>query len=307
MDNQINITLFNDGGNPYRELLETFLKLPIGGTDEVFELFSSLPGAIYCEGPNPMERFVYVPGTRKDRVLLTAHADTVWDERYGVKPVEQEDPKLVFGIYCSPSTDYGVGADDRVGCAMLWGLCNSGHSILVTDGEERGKIGARYLRECHKKLFREINRTHSMILSLDAPGSECYRMDDLDNSGKFRDYLEAKLEIKEGFMKDSSDLDILCGSVCGVNLGVGFVNPHRNTALFFVSGWNIMYRRLYSFLEEEHPRFPISTKAKLGRRLKKRFPRVAGILGKIKRVWFKGAAAACLRRIKRKPGPKVNE
>ena len=56
MENNINLAVFNEGGNPYRDLLETFLKLPVSGADEVFELFASLPGAIVCEGEKPMEK-----------------------------------------------------------------------------------------------------------------------------------------------------------------------------------------------------------------------------------------------------------
>jgi hypothetical protein len=37
----------------------------------------------------------------------------------------------------------GLGADDRVGIAMIWMMRKSGHSILITEGEERGGIGAK--------------------------------------------------------------------------------------------------------------------------------------------------------------------
>ena len=299
MSNEFNMTLFNDGGNPYRDLLEAFLKLPLGGTDEVFALFASLPGAIMKEGKGPMQRFVYIPGTRKDRVLLTAHADTVWDERYGVAPIEPEDPKFMAGIYYSSSPQHGIAADDRVGCALLWGLRNCGHSILLTDGEENGKIGARYLRKYHKRLYREINRTHRMILTLDAPGHNCYLLNQVDYTDEFREYIEENLKIVQGTMSGGSDLEILCGKLCGANLGVGYVNPHRNTEMFFVSGWNELYRKLYDFLQNEHPRFPTSKKARFKRKLARLLPLPARVWRKLRRDGFKATAAAVWRRIKR--------
>jgi hypothetical protein len=304
MANESNMTAFNDGGNPYRDLLETFLKLPLGGTDEIFALFSSLPGAIFKEGKHPMERFVYIPGTRKDRVLLTAHADTVWDERYGVAPLEPIEPKCAISFYFSASYKHGIGADDRVGCAMLWGLRNCGHSILLTDGEEKGKIGARYLRKHHKKLYREINRTHRMILALDAPGSSCYLLNQVDYTSQFRDYIEDQLAITHGLMGGGSDLEILCGRICGANLGVGYINPHRNVEMFIIQGWNDLYRKLYDFLQKEHPRFPINKRSRFKHGLIRTFPLPARVYHKLRREGFKATAAAVWRRLKGKPRPK---
>ncbi len=300
MENNINLAVFNEGGNPYRDLLETFLKLPVSGADEVFALFASLPGAILYEGEKPMERFVYIPGTRKDRILLTAHADTVWDERYGVEPFEYTDPRFVMGIYLSSVPGRGMGADDRVGCAMLWGLRNSGHSLLITDGEEKGKIGARYLRKRHKKLFREIQRTHRMILTLDAPGSNCYLLDQVHASEAFSAYIEEKLQIAPGVMHGGSDLEVLSAKLCGANLGVGYVNPHISSVMFFVRGWNELYRKLYAFLEEEHPRFPISKRVRFRRRLARMLPLPARVYRKLKKDGFKATVTAVLRRVKRK-------
>ncbi len=304
MSNGFNMTTFNDGGNPYRDLLETFLNMPLGGADEIFDLFSSLPGAIMREGKKPMERFVYIPGTREDRILLTAHADTVWDERYGVEPIEPIEPKYALGMYFSASTKHGIAADDRVGCAMLWGLRNCGHSILLTDGMERGKIGARYLRKHHKKLYREINRTHRMILALDGPGSGSYLLKQDGYTNEFRGYIEEHLTVRYGLMRGESDVDILGGSLCGASLGVGYVCHHRNSEMFFVNGWNELYRTLYSFLLEEHPRFPTSKKVRFRRRMARMMPLPARIYRKLKKEGFKATVAAVWRRLKGKPRSK---
>ena len=128
------------------ETLLEFLSLPISDSKPVMKLFESLPGAIaHYDGGK--RNFVYVPGTRKDRVLLVAHADTVWHKEYG----NPQDAKVTYenGVYASTDPNCGIGADDRAGCAMLWALRDCGHSLLVVDGEEKGKHGAKYLRDSY--------------------------------------------------------------------------------------------------------------------------------------------------------------
>ena len=64
------------------ETLEKFLRCPLYDGSEVLQRFRALPNAQYFEGKNPLERYVYVPGRRKDRVLLLAHADTLAQTRF---------------------------------------------------------------------------------------------------------------------------------------------------------------------------------------------------------------------------------
>ena len=119
-----------------KELILEFLSYPLDSGDEIFDRFAALPNAIAKKGGKPFERFVYVPGNRKDRVLLVAHIDTVWDKDYqkfgNNKP---HNHRVVFenGIFSSGEETCGIGADDRAGCAMLWKLKDSGHSILILD------------------------------------------------------------------------------------------------------------------------------------------------------------------------------
>ena len=54
-----------------------FLNYGLSNPNEVFEKFLTLEGAKSYEH-NITINCVYVPGTRKDRVLLVAHADTVF-------------------------------------------------------------------------------------------------------------------------------------------------------------------------------------------------------------------------------------
>ena len=151
-----------------KELLMTMLSLDLTDSAPVLYLFSELPGAVpHLDGGK--NNFVYVPGNREDRVVLVAHADTVWDSFYfktgylsdiysdsnNIKkdhlPV-WNDGKIRQGGWES----YGLGSVDRAGCAMLYLLQNSGHSLLITDGEEHGQIGAHYLMDHYPEIGNEL-------------------------------------------------------------------------------------------------------------------------------------------------------
>ena len=135
-----------------KAILDQFLNIPITSSQEVFEKFAQLPGAVWRKGDKALQQFIYVPGTRQDRVLLSAHADTVWDAAYG-NP-QKAEVQYADGVYSSGSEKCGIGADDRAGCALVWALRDSGHSLLILDGEEKGKVGAKYLRKSYKVVLR---------------------------------------------------------------------------------------------------------------------------------------------------------
>lgn len=253
--------------------LESFLSTDLRSGDEIFRRFASLPGAVVCTGEKPLQRFVYVPGSRENRVLLNAHADTVWDNAYA-------NPQTAVisyadGVYASANPACGIGADDRAGCALLWELRHSGHSLLLTDGEEKGKQGAKFLRK-HKKLMREIN-THSFILALDAPGNGQCLYNQVDHTPAFMEYITDKLGFTEGPGKGGCDLQYLCHKICGVNISVGYENCHRPQERLVVAHWYNTLEKLTAFLMQDHPRFPIHK----GKRL-------LSLLGKIK--WYAARA-----------------
>lgn len=267
-----------------RALLESFLRLPLADSDAVFRRFSSLPHAVEGIGSHPMERYLYIPGKRQDRILLVAHADTVWKACGDGGPSAPTEFKLSGDTYHSVNPVRGIGADDRAGCAMLWALRDSGHSLLLLDGEEDGKIGARFLRRHAPRLFREINRTHRMMIALDAPGTHTCIFDQVDYTPAFRAYVETKLRISQGNLGGGSDLQFLCHKICGVNYGVGYLGHHTPGEMLSFSGWSSAYRELRSFLEKEHPRFPIHKRSRVKRNLRRllRLPR--RVCGKLKRT-----------------------
>lgn len=251
------------------DLLNCFLNVPLTETDELFLVFSSLPNAVQGIGEKPKERYVYVPGVRSDRLLLVAHADTVWDTSY--QKTENADAGIVFekGVFHGSNPKVGIGADDRAGCAMLWALRESGHSLLLLDGEEKGKIGARYLKESNPGLFCEINR-HRFMIELDTRGNELCLFNQVDYTEKFKNYILENLNLKEeSANKGGCDLQVLCHNVCGVNIAVGYYNQHSASEFLRLEEWERAYAQLGEFLKKSHQRFPISKKKRFAKNIKK--------------------------------------
>lgn len=266
--------------NENMQILEEFLNMPIRNGDGVFEKFRALPGVVSADSGKPFERYVYLPGIRKDRILLVAHADTVWDEKYGGN--YKNTVQFADGFFRSTNPSCGIGADDRAGCAMLWALRHSGHSLLLTDGEEKGKIAVKYLRKKHRALFRELNR-HRFMLALDWQGTGGCLYNQVDNTDAFKRYVTSILEFREDQAKGGCDLQFLCHRICGTNVGVGYHNYHRPGEYLSLSEWENTLTRLRSLLEKEQPRFRIS----LLRRGRTQFLRGKRFLGKIlRKMWI---------------------
>lgn len=231
-----------------------FLNVPIDNADKIFECFAALPNAIYNCGNNPLERYVFIPGTRKDRIVLVSHADTIWDKSYTSINVENHNIIFENGIFKSSNPDYGIGADDRAGCALLWALKDSGHSILITDGEEKGKIGANFLKTQNAKLFKQLNQ-HRYMLELDWKATNCSLFNQVDNTKKFKKYIESDLGFVDSKLKGGTDLQILCRNICGANLGVGYHNHHTNKEFLVLSEWENTLTVLREFLAKPQPKF----------------------------------------------------
>lgn len=250
----------------YKSVIDNFLNVSISDSTDIFKLFLDIPDSIYKYSNNAFERFIYIPGKRQDRVLLVAHADTVWDKRYG----KNAESIVVFedGVYRSDNPDCGIGADDRAGCAMLWALKDSGHSLLILDGEEHGKIGAKYLKKQYPELFKEINR-HQYMIEFDWRGTGGCLYNQVDYTNKFLKYITDNLGFVKEDKKGGCDLQILCKDVCGVNVGVGYYNQHKSTETLVIDDWINTYNAVSAFLEKPQPRFPISKTRRISSTLKR--------------------------------------
>ena len=229
-------------------VLERFLDMPVSSPDRIFEIFGKLDGAVEKKGEGK-QRYLYVPGTRKDRCLLLAHADTFFDTAYGYAPMEHEVIRGE-GRYYGNSDLCSMGADDRCGCAMLWLLRKSGHSLLILDGEEHGQVGANFLKDSDPELMDEIN-AHSFMLQLDRRNSSDYRVYDLPVTDEFRKYVEAETDYALAEGKGRTDIIPLCRDICAVNLSVGYYNEHTPQEYVTIDEWKHTLELVRKMLAKE--------------------------------------------------------
>ena len=214
--------------------LKRFCSFSIRSSLDVLKVFADLPGAI-CHLDGDKNNFVYVPGTRKDRVLLVAHADTVWDEQYKQGAYEQELLEK-DGVLYGKNKLCGIGADDRSGCAILWLLRNSGHSLLITDGEEIGCIGSRHIANNYPELFDELN-SHCYMVQFDRRECDNYKVYNLPVSYEFIDFIEKSTGYYDAGRNASTDIVVLCRDICGVNLSIGYYKEHTPNEIIKIEEW----------------------------------------------------------------------
>lgn len=242
---------------------------------EVLDLFAALPSAIRSGSD-----YVYIPGTRTDRILLVSHADTVNQRVYGVQntPATQPNPPNItwMGDVCSlvkfwrddkenkkvyDSSNWGkechaLGADDRAGCAMLWQLKDMGHSVLITTGEESGLHGAR----AAARILKDELKRHAFAVEVDRRGDRQCVFYDIATEA-FKSYVvgmmsEFDAEETDWFeaLGSSTDIKHICDEIriCGVNLSAGYVGEHGGTEMLFLGAWQHTRDALKKFLKMEH-------------------------------------------------------
>lgn len=156
--------------------------------------------------------------------LLTAHMDTVHKET--VKNVHRNtlDGDIIL------SSPQGIGGDDRGGVFiirhLLPKLIASGirPAVLFCEDEEIGGIGSG--KFCRTEFITELSDLNFLI-QLDRANSHDAVFYDDDNQD-FHKYVTRVTGYKEaqGSFSDISNLCPACG-VSGVNLSVGYYNPHR--------------------------------------------------------------------------------
>ena len=228
------------------EVLREFLALP-HRAEPVLEKFADLPGAVKKTG-GAREGFVYVPATRQNAVLLVAHADTVADDDEIELDEDEETIRNRRGI---------LGADDRAGCAMLWQLRNTGHGLLVTDGEERGGLGTAFLTTAFEDIYDEINRRYNFMIQIDRRGSgdfKCYNV----WTEEFRAYVVGMTGFAEPDRRSFTDIVGLCRDICGVNLSCGYYREHTPDEYLVKEDWRYTLWRLRTWLAEDViPKFPL--------------------------------------------------
>ena len=212
-------------------------------TEEVLEIFAKLPSAQKIGTGD--EQFVYIPGNRKDRVLLVAHADTTHTKKV--------DIGYYNGMYLSRDDQVGIGADDRAGCNILWKLKDLGHSLLIPNAEEKGCKGSRFLMQ--SKEWAEEMAKHQFAMQFDRKNAKNLVMYDV-GSDPFTKWLEAEML---GYKKEfgtSTDIKVLLDktkhkdyiSPCGVNVSIGYYNEHTPTEHLKIKEWNSTLSHAYNLL-----------------------------------------------------------
>lgn len=273
------------------EVLREFMNMPITSTDAVFNKFSEDEGGKVYNAR--FGRFYYKPGTRPDRILLIAHADTVWDGRYKDDP---EGKKVSPGYlaennkyYYSQNESNGIGADDRAGAAMVWLLRNSGNSVLITDCEEVGGIVARGISEQGKlsqlnkranglaqmvdideellPIADEIVNGHAFMLQFDMNGTKefkCYSAGSEPFKGMIEKFTNYKMRPNFSF----TDVAFLGKKICGANLSIGYYNEHTSDEYLDKDQWLSCYKVAEKLCSSSHRKYPVDPE--FGDKYKKR-------------------------------------
>jgi hypothetical protein len=235
------------------DTLKEFLSYPLNSAEEIMERFASLPNAEWRKGSGEQQQFVFVSGTRKDAATLVAHADTVFD--YAEHTFAEED-----GIIKSTTSGCGLGADDRAGCAILWLLKDSGHNLLITDGEEHGQIGAKWLVNSNTDIA-EISHNSSFMVQFDRRNGSDYKFYDIPVSKEFENYIRQETGYANAGRSSFTDIVTLCknaDSCCGVNLSVGYYDEHSSYETLNIEEWNNTLEIAKRMLKKQLKRFPLT-------------------------------------------------
>lgn len=234
------------------DTLMDFLRCPLDNSDEIFNKFASISGAIHRG--SGLEQFLFIEGTRNDRVLLVAHADTYWDHHYGGNGNKPQNIFQQNGIIRNENG--GLGADDRAGCAIVYLLKDLGHSILITNGEEDGRKGSNWLMSCNHDIADKINFQHQFIVQLDRRNGrdfKCYSV----GTDDFRNYVKQITGYTEPDRSSYTDIVTICRDICGVNLSIGYHNEHSESEYLVIAEWKktLEICREWLGLDKELPRF----------------------------------------------------
>jgi len=218
-------------------VLKKFLDFPINSVGEIFDEFKTIEGHIFREkNTRSKKRFLYVEGKRENKVLLVAHADTYFDKGYfSEKHAVVEDNGILKAIDENGKPQL-LGADDRAGVAMLWLLKDSGHSLLITDSEEDGRIASKWLMKENRDIAEKINQRHQFIIQLDrCNGREfkCYKV----GTPAFRAFITEQSGYTEPDFGAKTDICSLCNDICGVNFSIGYYDQHSDYESLNINEW----------------------------------------------------------------------
>lgn len=229
---------------PTRKLLSDFMR---ASERDIVKMFARLPRARKLNFP-PYEALspaVYIPGTRKDRVLLVAHYDTVWPDA--------EITLAQWGTcIVSATPKVGIGADDRAGIAALWELRNTGHSLLIVPDEEIGCVGSTAVMDHHRNIFKK----EQFAIQFDRRGSHDIVTYNCINK-KFDRFMVKNMPNYSKAIGSVSDISIICPAlgIAGANLSIGFNQEHTEGEFLDVYDWIRTVTLVRNLLSKQCPRY----------------------------------------------------
>jgi hypothetical protein len=194
---------------------------------------------------------VFSPGTREDAIVVVAHMDTVWANRSRTSVIADIDEHE--GVWHSRNRAVGIGADDRSGIGAIFNLLDLGHSVLFTDGEERGMVGSITLRRSEHQTF-ELLQQHSFMLQIDRMGVNDFKCYDV-GTDDFRDYVQENTGMLEPNRSSFTDICTLCRDIPGVNVSIGYYNEHSPHEVLVLDEWLHQVQRIRTWLSRPTPRF----------------------------------------------------
>lgn len=236
-----------------KEILLNFLRYPLDTTEGIFEKFLAIHGArSFGYGS---ERSLYIAGSRSNKVILIAHADTYWDSS---NPY-MGNTELVIDGERIHNPQGGLGGDDRAGCALVWILKDLGHSILITSGEEKGSVAVNWLIDERPDVIDEINNAHQFMVQFDRGNGRDYKCYDVGTDA-FRAYIELMSGYSEPDRERSTDIKYLCDRICGVNFSIGYYHEHKTEEYLMFDEWQHTLEMVRGWLSQpDLPLFRLRT------------------------------------------------
>ena len=239
------------------EVLKQFLEYPIWTSKPIFEKFKTIKDSIFRESNETgKERFLFFNGKKDNKVVLIAHSDTVFDMLYNGNSHPKHSVETEKDCFVGKNENgerISLGADDRAGCAILWALKDSGHSILLTDGEEHVGIGSNWLMEQNPDIAKIINQ-HQFMIQFDRRNSTEFKCYDV-GTDDFRTFIEENTNYREPDRTSYTDICTLCTDICGVNLSIGYYSEHSVNEKININQWLHTLNLTRNLLEKQLPRF----------------------------------------------------
>ena len=93
------------------------------------------------------------------------------------------------------------------------------------------------------------------MIEFDWISTDCCLFNQVDNTEKFKNYIEKSTGFIDSKLRGSTDLQILCRRICGVNLGVGYFRQHTNGKVLSLSRWEKTYEKISEFFKSRKSAF----------------------------------------------------